>query len=333
MRTSSAAAAAGARARATPVAKPAAPAGPVPCHGPSLTHLWPILGPNPKLLRPSHSSTGPAASCRRVLLRACGGGSSGGGGGGGGPRRWRPHGGGDGDGDGGPSGSDGSGSFGVQAAAAAARTWVLTAVGAAAFLAGLGIASPAAAASGAASFPPAARASRGATAPPPPPPPAAAATPLSGAAAASSSSSSSEPIADGAASTDAISRLRRLMREAFASLTELGARVEGLEAAAGAAAAAAEAGDGLVIPMEGFAVAPYARALAGGSDLRLRCRAQVCSAVQAVRCVCRVSVPHVLFTCCSRERLGAVEAAGKLVRRRAWPPQPIAISMGTETEI
>eukprot|EP00198_Chlamydomonas_reinhardtii_P007447 XP_001696784.1 predicted protein [Chlamydomonas reinhardtii] len=48
------------------------------------------------------------------------------------------------------------------------------------------------------------------------------------------------------------------MREAFASLTELGARVEGLEAAAGAAAAAAEAGDGLVIPMEGFAVAPYA---------------------------------------------------------------------------
>ncbi|KAG2489100.1 hypothetical protein HYH03_012326 [Edaphochlamys debaryana] len=68
-------------------------------------------------------------------------------------------------------------------------------------------------------------------------------------------------------------RFKRLLREAFADITDLRGRLEAMEAAAEAAASAEAAGEALVVPLEGFAVRPYSRALADG--LRLRCRAQV----------------------------------------------------------
>ncbi|KXZ49575.1 hypothetical protein GPECTOR_20g430 [Gonium pectorale] len=83
----------------------------------------------------------------------------------------------------------------------------------------------------------------------------------------------------GGGAAAAVPRLKRLLREAFAELSDLRARLDEAEAGAAEAAESAEAAEALVLPLEGFAVRPYSRALS--ADLRLRCRAQVSGQVEA----------------------------------------------------
>ncbi len=68
-----------------------------------------------------------------------------------------------------------------------------------------------------------------------------------------------------------MSRLKRLLREAFAELSDARARLDELEAAAAAAAAGAAAQP--LLPLYGATVRPYMRGL--GAGLRPRSAAQV----------------------------------------------------------